>query len=102
MASERDAEIEVIKLKIDNLLVAANYQGLPQAANGLLFQRSAGFETPATRIGWRQAGSVAARSSVHQNRGGSSTISAPCARSTATPISTSTMSFAVAPSMTRP
>ena len=27
MANERDAEIEVIKLKIDNLLVAANYRG---------------------------------------------------------------------------
>ena len=32
MADDRDAEIEAIKLKIDNLLVAAHYRGLPQAA----------------------------------------------------------------------
>ena len=38
MANERDAEIEVIKLKIDNLLVAANYQGLPQAATVAYFR----------------------------------------------------------------
>ena len=32
MADDRDAEIEAIKLKIENLLVAAHYRGLPQAA----------------------------------------------------------------------
>ena len=32
MADDRDAEIEALKLKIDNLLVAAHYRGLPQAA----------------------------------------------------------------------
>ena len=32
MADPRDTEIEAIKLKIENLLVAANYRGLPQAA----------------------------------------------------------------------
>ena len=32
MADDRDAEIREIKLKIDNLLVAAHYRGLPQAA----------------------------------------------------------------------
>ena len=32
MADPPDAEIEAIKLKIDNLLVAAQYRGLPQAA----------------------------------------------------------------------
>ena len=32
MADDRDAEIEAIKLKIDNLLVAAHYRGLPQEA----------------------------------------------------------------------
>ena len=38
MANEHDAEIEVIKLKIDNLLVAANYQGLPPAATVAYFR----------------------------------------------------------------
>ena len=33
MADDRDAEIEAIKLKIENLLVAAHYRGLPQAAS---------------------------------------------------------------------
>ena len=32
MANERDAEIREIKLKIENLLVAANCSGLPQEA----------------------------------------------------------------------
>jgi hypothetical protein len=32
MANERDAEIREIKLKIENLLVAANYPQLPQDA----------------------------------------------------------------------
>ena len=32
MADDRDAEIEAVKLKIANLLVAAHYRGLPQAA----------------------------------------------------------------------
>jgi len=32
MADDREAEIRKIKLKIENLLVAANYSGLPQAA----------------------------------------------------------------------
>ena len=32
MTDDRDAEIEALKLKIDNLLVAAHYRGLPQAA----------------------------------------------------------------------
>ena len=32
MADDRDDEIREIKLKIENLLVAANYSGIPQAA----------------------------------------------------------------------
>lgn len=32
MADDRDAEIEAVKLKIANLLVAAHYRGLPQEA----------------------------------------------------------------------
>ena len=32
MADDRDAEIREIKLKIENLLVAANYPQLPQEA----------------------------------------------------------------------
>ena len=32
MADDRDAEIEALKLKIDHLLMAAHYRGLPQAA----------------------------------------------------------------------
>lgn len=32
MADDPEAEIREIKLKIENLLVAANYSGLPQAA----------------------------------------------------------------------
>ena len=32
MANDREEEIREIKLKIENLLVAANYSGLPRAA----------------------------------------------------------------------
>ena len=32
MADDRDTEIAAIKLKIENLIVAAHYRGLPQAA----------------------------------------------------------------------
>lgn len=38
MANEQDAEIEAIKLKIDNLLVAAGYRGLPHAATVTYFR----------------------------------------------------------------
>jgi hypothetical protein len=32
MADDKEAEIREIKLKIENLLIAANYRGLPQEA----------------------------------------------------------------------
>ena len=53
MADNREAEIREIKLKIENLLVAANYSGLPQAAKvaylkelQTLRQRLQALETP--------------------------------------------------------
>ena len=32
MSDDTDAEIEALKLRIDNLVVAAHYRGLPQSA----------------------------------------------------------------------